>query len=41
MKRIATLGSGFSFLVGVPVLLVLFRLTVGSTAFDRRLSAVA
>ena len=29
MKRIATLGSGLSFLVGVPVLLVLFRLTVG------------
>jgi len=30
MKRIATLGSGLSFLVGVPILLVLFRLTVGS-----------
>ena len=30
MKRIATLGSGLSFLVGVPILLVLFRLTIGS-----------
>jgi len=30
MKRIATLGSGLLFLLGVPVLLVIFQLTVGS-----------
>ena len=28
MKKIATLGSGLSFLIGVPILLVVFRLTV-------------
>ena len=28
MKKIATLGSGLSFLIGVPILLLVFRLTV-------------
>jgi hypothetical protein len=29
MKRIATVGSGLAFLVGVPLILVVFRLTIG------------